>query len=202
MVSASAWSNQSLEEVPHLTVLGIVLVAGGLQQFEQELSLQAAERRVDPEAVPERGRERERRTEPLFQIPSFDVPELLVEFLGIGRHVEITEASGHVDAEFGPGVGFAGPAGRQRRLQSTDRPQPLPDAEAGTRDLVNLPGVIPPHCPARDTDVANDPVIAPGRGHGSEVGQLDEGLRGQVPLVARAEGTLAFQGPGHDLECV
>src|SRR5262245_45521311 len=114
----------------------------------------------------------------------------------------MSETPGHVDAEFGPGDRLAGPARRQRRRQPADRPQPILDAEAGTGDVVDVPSVVPLRRPTRHADAVDDPVIALGGGHGSEVGQLSAGAGGKEPLFPGAEGALAFERPTDDLACV
>ena len=63
---------QRLDEVPHVLVLWVVVVAGGVQKFVQELGLHTPQGRVYPETVPERGRHRERRPEPVLQVALLD----------------------------------------------------------------------------------------------------------------------------------
>lgn len=71
----------------------------------KQFGLQPSQRRIDPEAVPQGGSDRERCPNSIFEIPLFvNAPKLLVQFRGIGPDVEIPETPGHIDAEFDFGV--------------------------------------------------------------------------------------------------
>jgi hypothetical protein len=123
----------------------------------------------------------------------------LVEFGGIRPDIEMAEAPGHPDTEFGLGVGFAGTARLDRRRKAAQRPEPVLDAEPRTRDVVDVPGVVLCRRPTGDANAVDDPGVLLGRSHGSEVAQLRASPVGQKPLFAGTEKTLALQRPTQDL---